>query len=266
MKEHMTPTVRSRTDNVRRAKARLRRNEGIRSDELLEMALLLFSEEGYREVTMQKIADRLGIRHSLIYYYFESKDKLFHSALLHALERLMAAYDEVKARHEDPVDIINDWFRLNVDQEQFLKGLINIMIDHASHEQRRTPRFVDDIVRDFYGLEQWTLADSIRKGVEGRHLRLSVARTRWPHSFPEISTGSTLEQLCAGTHRSPTPWSNSRCKFGSCSATISPTAHEERHDMCNICGCSHGDIQIDGSRTEQASERSVRDPSILMSP
>ena len=140
MKEHMTPAVRSRTDNVRRAKARLRRNEGVRSDELLEIALLLFSEEGYREVTMQKIADRLGIRHSLIYYYFESKDKLFHSALLHALERLMAAYDEVKARHEDPVEIINDWFRLNIDQEQLLKGLINIMIDHASHERRRTPQ------------------------------------------------------------------------------------------------------------------------------
>ena len=166
MKEHMTPTVRSRTDNVRRAKARLRRNEGVRSDELLEIALLLFSEEGYREVTMQKIADRLGIRHSLIYYYFESKDKLFHSALLHALERLMAAYDEVKARHDDPVEIINDWFRLNVDQEQLLKGLINIMIDHASHERRRTPRFVDDLVRDFYGLEQRTLADSIHKGVK----------------------------------------------------------------------------------------------------
>jgi AcrR family transcriptional regulator len=78
VKEHMTPTVRSRTNNVRRAKARLRRNEGVRSDELLEVALLLFSEEGYREVTMQKIADRLGIRHSLIYYYFESKEKLFY--------------------------------------------------------------------------------------------------------------------------------------------------------------------------------------------
>jgi hypothetical protein len=78
----------------------------------------------------------------------------------------MAAYDEVKARHEDPVDIINDWFRLNVDQEQLLKGLINIMIDHASNDRRRTPRFVDDIVRDFYGLEQRTLADSIRKGVK----------------------------------------------------------------------------------------------------
>ena len=44
MKEQLTPAVRSRTDNVRRAKARLRRNEGVRSNELLEVALLLFSE------------------------------------------------------------------------------------------------------------------------------------------------------------------------------------------------------------------------------
>jgi len=162
----MTATLRNRTDTVRRAKARLRRNEGVRSDKLLETALELFSEEGYREVTMQKIADRLGIRHSLIYYYFESKDKLFHSALLHALEKLMAAYDEVKASHKDPVDIINHWFQLNVDQERFLKGLIKIMIDHASNDRRRPPRFVDDIVRDFYGIEQRMLADSIREGVQ----------------------------------------------------------------------------------------------------
>lgn len=166
MNKPSTTPVRSRMETARRAKARLRRNDGPRSDELLETALQLFSEEGYREVTMQRIADRLQVRHSLIYYYFESKERLFHSALLHALEKLMAAYDDVKARHENPVDLINDWFRLNVEQERFLKGLINIMIDHASNKRSRTPRFVDDVVRDFYTLEQRTLADSIRKGVD----------------------------------------------------------------------------------------------------
>jgi AcrR family transcriptional regulator len=132
---------------MRKAKARLRRTKGLRSDSLLETALTLFAEEGYRDVTIQKIAKRLRIRHSLIYYYFESKEKLFHSALLHALEKLMAEYGDVRKRHQHPVD------------------LINIMIDHASHDQRRTPRFVDDIVRDFYAFEQSTLADSIRQGV-----------------------------------------------------------------------------------------------------
>ena len=166
MKQAPTAAVRSRMETVKRAKARLRRNDGLRSDAFLETALQLFSEEGYRAVTMQRIADRLQVRHSLIYYYFESKEKLFHSVLVQALERLMAAYDDVKSRHEHPVELINDWFRLNVEQERFLRGLINIMIDHASHDRSHTPRFVDDMVRDFYDLENRTLADSIRKGVK----------------------------------------------------------------------------------------------------
>jgi AcrR family transcriptional regulator len=158
--------VSTQTATVRKAKARLRRTEGIRSDALLETALSLFAEEGYRDVTIQKIAKCLRIRHSLIYYYFESKEKLFHSALLHALEKLMAEYGEVRKRHKHPVDLIKGWFRVNVDLEPLLRGLINIMIDHGSHDHRRTPRFVDDIVRDFYVFEQSTLADSIRQGVK----------------------------------------------------------------------------------------------------
>ena len=151
---------------MRKAKARLRRNEGIRSDALLETALSLFAEEGYREVTIQKIAKRLRIRHSLIYYYFESKEKLFHSALLHALETLMAAYGEVRKRHQHPVDLINDWFRVNVDLEPFLKGLINIMIDHASNDHKTHAPLRGRYREDFYAFEQATLADSIRQGVK----------------------------------------------------------------------------------------------------
>ncbi len=165
MKETSQAAVRNRMETVKRAKARLRRNDGLRSNALLDTALLLFSEEGYRDVTMQRIADRLGIRHSLIYYYFESKEKLFHSALLQAVERLMTEYEEIKIKHQNPVDLINDWFRLNVEQELFLKGLINIMIDHASNGRSKTPRFVDEIVREFYNLEQKTIADCIHKGV-----------------------------------------------------------------------------------------------------
>lgn len=151
---------------VQRAKARLRRNEGVRSEELLQTALMLFSEVGYRDVTIQRIADRLHIRHSLIYYYFESKEKLFHSALLHALEQVMSEYQKIKSKHAHPVDLMDDWFRINIDLAPLLKGLINIMIDHASLDQRKTPKFIDDIVRDFYALEQRTLADCIREGVK----------------------------------------------------------------------------------------------------
>ena len=47
---------------------------------------------------------------------------------------------KVKMRHQHPVDLINDWFRVNVDLEPFLKGLINIMIDHASLRPKEARR------------------------------------------------------------------------------------------------------------------------------
>ncbi len=161
-----TAVSRDGTETVRKAKARLRRTDGVLSEALLETALILFSEEGYRDVTIQHIAERLHVRHSLIYYYFESKEKLFHSALLHALEKVIAEYQAVKSRHAHPVDLIDDWFSINIDLAPLLKGLTNIMIDHASLDRRKTPKFVDDIVRDFYALEQTTLANCIREGVE----------------------------------------------------------------------------------------------------
>jgi AcrR family transcriptional regulator len=157
---------RGRTETVRRAKARLRRTEGVLSQSILETALLLFSEDGYREVTVQKIAARLKIGHSLIYYYFESKEKLFQSALLHALEKVIREYETVKEKHAHPVDLIDDWFRINVEMAPLLKGLIKIMIDHSTIGRKRPPKIIDDIVRDFYALEQNTLAQCIRDGVD----------------------------------------------------------------------------------------------------
>jgi AcrR family transcriptional regulator len=166
MSRSWTAIPQDRAKSVQKAKARLSRTEGVRSEALLETALILFSEEGYRDVTIQRIAKRLQVRHSLIYYYFESKESLFHSAVLHALEKVITEYEKLKSQHAHPVQLLDDWFRINIDLAPLLKGLIKIMIDHASLYPRKTPKFVDDIVRDFYALEQTTLAQCIRTGVK----------------------------------------------------------------------------------------------------
>ena len=48
----------------------------MREEELLEHALQQFSQDGFRETSLQDIADRLGITRPLFYYYFESKEDL----------------------------------------------------------------------------------------------------------------------------------------------------------------------------------------------
>jgi AcrR family transcriptional regulator len=49
----------------------------------LELALTLFSKEGYQQTSLQDIATELGITRPLFYYYFGSKEELLHSLIGH---------------------------------------------------------------------------------------------------------------------------------------------------------------------------------------
>lgn len=48
-----------------------------RKHEILAKALDLFAEEGYEDVTFQKIADRCGITRTTLYIYFKNKREIF---------------------------------------------------------------------------------------------------------------------------------------------------------------------------------------------
>lgn len=153
------------TGSVQQAKARLQKHDGVRAEVVLEAALELFSREEYNEVTVHRIAETIGITHSLIYYYYKSKENLFHSALLHALDNAMEEYGAIKSTHLDPVDRLNAWFTINTEQADALKRLVRIMFVHASSRRKSSPEFVGEIIHDFYALEESILVEGIRAGV-----------------------------------------------------------------------------------------------------
>lgn len=52
-----------------------------RKREILEKSLDVFTEEGYEDVTFQKIADRCGITRTTLYIYFKNKREIFLSSI-----------------------------------------------------------------------------------------------------------------------------------------------------------------------------------------
>jgi TetR/AcrR family transcriptional regulator, cholesterol catabolism regulator len=60
-----------------------------REEELVAQALKLFSEDGYRETSLQDVADKLGITRPLFYYYFKSKDDLLWRIIGHLGDQLL---------------------------------------------------------------------------------------------------------------------------------------------------------------------------------
>lgn len=154
-----------RVKSVKRAKNRLYRNPGARADSLLEAALKCFAEEDYRKVTIPLVAKKLGVAHSLIYYYFKNKDMLYQSSVLHALDRLMTNYGAVLARHDSPVERLSAYLDLNVEMSETLRSVVRIMFVNVGHADDGGPKFIDSFVEDFYEAEKKILADCIRKGV-----------------------------------------------------------------------------------------------------
>jgi AcrR family transcriptional regulator len=75
-----------------------------REEQLIERALQLFSEEGYRETSLEQVTARLGITRPLFYYYFDSKEDLLWRLIGHLGDELLAAAKPVAELEADPGD------------------------------------------------------------------------------------------------------------------------------------------------------------------
>lgn len=57
-------------------------------EKIIEAARKLFSEKGFEGVSMEDIAQASGVRKSLIYYYFPSKEVLFEEVWIKVIDEL----------------------------------------------------------------------------------------------------------------------------------------------------------------------------------
>lgn len=89
---------------------------------ILETALTVLNEDGYVKMSMNKVAERVGMTAANLYNYFANKDELILALQTRITERLYGAYLEAYARHEDP------FLRL----EAFMNILLRLGIDHPN--------------------------------------------------------------------------------------------------------------------------------------
>jgi len=133
-----------------------------RRDELLNVALKLFSENEYSQVTIKSIAAEAGVNSALLYYYYKDKEDLYRAALEQAVSDAMAQYGDAAARHVDPVDLINGWFEMHAALAPKIRRMVKILMDYATSGSRS--RILDDVIRNFYDEETRILSAAIKQG------------------------------------------------------------------------------------------------------
>lgn len=94
-----------------------------RKQEILQKSLDVFIDEGYEDVTFQKIADRCGITRTTLYIYFRNKNEIFLWSIKQLLTGVELAIEE----------IMND---KSNNAEQTLRKTLDVIID-AIQENRK---------------------------------------------------------------------------------------------------------------------------------
>lgn len=93
------------------AVAARRGRPGYDREQVLEIAVQLFNEQGYDATSIADLAARLGVTKSAVYHHFESKGSILELALDEALTSLELALDSAVAGHVLASDQLRDVVR-----------------------------------------------------------------------------------------------------------------------------------------------------------
>jgi TetR/AcrR family transcriptional regulator, transcriptional repressor for nem operon len=86
-------------------------------EHILAVALKLFLQKNYKEVTMKEIVDKTGLSKGAFYHYFASKEKLFEEAIGHFFISLTA--NEVE---EHSKESLYKFYQLNLNKMNTFTG------------------------------------------------------------------------------------------------------------------------------------------------
>lgn len=136
---------------------------------IISAALDLFASSYYESVTVRDVATACDINTALIYYYFGSKKGLFRAAIEASIREALAEYEKLREAADDPVELIEGWFDINIRNYRSLARMVKITVDYGYSKAR--DQDVDQLLHDLYQREVDQLAECIGAGVRGGAFR-----------------------------------------------------------------------------------------------
>jgi TetR/AcrR family fatty acid metabolism transcriptional regulator len=134
-----------------------RSKSATRKEEIIKITAQLFSEKSYHDVTMDEIAEKVGVAKGTIYLYFESKEELYlkiledrHEAIESLLEKEIAKSDSAPQKLRKILRIIFKFYRQNLDVLRILSRdethLIREHFEFTEHWRLRRIKLYEKIL------------------------------------------------------------------------------------------------------------------------
>lgn len=104
-------------------------------ERILEKAILLFSEQGYNDTTISKVAKASGISFGSVFTYFPSKEDLFHSAVIENIEEITSIMLDFNPEAEDSLNelkiMVNSHINLFAKLSTYLQLVVQVIGQHS---------------------------------------------------------------------------------------------------------------------------------------
>ena len=157
------------------------RRKAERPGEILDAALTVFIKEGYTAARLEDVARLAGVTKGTIYFYFESKEKVFEEAIRHTSERMFTELNmsvaTVGGPYRERMRSLISTFYKRIAEDHIEREVLRLLIS----EGRRFPSLVDrhynDIVKPYIS----RLREVIEAGIGAGELRNTPAL-----NFPEL--------------------------------------------------------------------------------
>lgn len=128
----------------------------------------MFLSLGFKSVTMDDIADKLGISKKTIYAHFSTKNKLVQATIMHLFEVIEAGIEEIRIQEKNPIIELYEIKRFTM---RYLKD------EKASpHYQlnKYYPKIAQSIEKKHFNVVQDCVTDNLERGINSGHYRAGI--------------------------------------------------------------------------------------------
>jgi AcrR family transcriptional regulator len=153
--------------------------------EILEVARKLFVEEGFKNVSMRRIAERIEYSPATIYLHFKDKSELIFELCEETFARLVERQEQLNERtYDSPIDFLREG----------LSGYVEFGVAHPDH-YRVTFMMADDEIDP----STYQSPDCMGMRAFG-NLRAAVEACVQQGLFPKQNADTAAQALWAGVH------------------------------------------------------------------
>ncbi|MDR5591565.1 TetR/AcrR family transcriptional regulator [Christiangramia sp. SM2212] len=137
-------------------------------EKILNTAADMFLTYGFKSVTMDDIAEALGISKKTIYAHYSTKNKLVVATSLHVVDRINCGIDEIREKGQNPI-------KENYEIKHFVVHHLKGEKTSPHYQlQKYYPKAYDSLKNKQFELLENCMIDNIQRGIEGGYYRKDI--------------------------------------------------------------------------------------------